>query len=117
MVGHLHDPGAHCSPGRIEDGAVAMDVEKYILEQIVSFGIVAQNAHRNSPYETSVATEQDGQRFPAAFTNPDHQRFVRDLRFNRLRRDWRGSVLVTLFGDCKRGQTKCSGSVHETRSL
>jgi len=31
VIGYLNDPGAHGSLGRIKDGAIAMDKEKYVL--------------------------------------------------------------------------------------
>jgi hypothetical protein len=47
-----------------------MDEEKYVLEQVVRFRIVPQDPHRDGPYQTGLATEQNGQCFPVSFANP-----------------------------------------------
>jgi len=78
VIGHLDDPGANSSLGRIKDRAVAMDEEKHILQQVIRLGIVAQNTHRYGPYQTGIAAEEDGQGFPAPGTDLSHQGFVRD---------------------------------------
>ena len=65
VIGHLNNPGGHRSLGRIKDGAVAVDEEEYVLKQVVSFGIVPQDAHGYCPHKAGIATKQDRQRFPA----------------------------------------------------
>ena len=90
-----------------------MDKEKYVLQQVVRFGIIAQDAHRDSPYQTSVATEQDGQRFPAPVEDLTHQGLVRDFNFLSRGRNGRTSGVAITIGDGQPCQTDCDRSVHE----
>src|SRR5258705_13846989 len=76
LVGHLHNPGAKRRLVGIKDRDLPMHKQENILQEIVRLRSVAQNAQRNSSYQSRITAKQDRQRIPVLVDDTSRQAFV-----------------------------------------
>ena len=79
LIGHLYNPGSEGALFWIKDGSFSMDKQEQLLEEIIGFGSIAQDAKRNTANQSRIAAEQESQRFPALLADAQDQAFIREF--------------------------------------
>lgn len=59
LVSHVDDPGACRAFCTVEDGALALDEEEEILDEIVGLGCVPEDAVGNAANDPDISLEQE----------------------------------------------------------
>ena len=79
MVSHLHNPGPGAAFGAVEDLALALDMQKQVLDQVFRLGCVSQDARGHASRQACIALKENCESFPVPHANLTKQGFVRDL--------------------------------------
>jgi len=105
VVSHLDNPRAGGTLRAVEDAALPLDEDEQVLDEIVSFRGISEDADSNTASDSYVSLEEDPQSLRITLQDADQQVFICECDTRRFKIRF---LAVAPFGQGQRWEPCCS---------